>query len=184
MKTRKKVLRCIITLIVIAWIVSALLFVSHKNKVKEYSTYCMDAVRAQLWEYIWNIYINDSIDSEWVYVYTWGITYEWVDYSYSCKVYNKENVDLKLDPINQPEIEPVEPEEIESNEPEINEPEELVIEEDLAPEDTDMPVAKMRVIEWETEEETQALVEETCVNLWGEWDEWTCVLEDWSELYF
>jgi len=41
--------------------------------------------------------MGDSFCSEWTCVYMWGVSYEWVDYSYSCKVYNKENVDLKLE---------------------------------------------------------------------------------------
>ena len=183
MKTRKKILRCIIALIIIAWIVSALRFVCWKNKVKQYSTYCMDAVRVELWEYIWNIYHNEASCEEWVCEYKWGVSYEWVDYDFSCKVYNKENVELDLEPINQPEIEEIEPEEIESEEIELDEPEIDELEE-LLPEELDDPVAKMRVIEWETEKETQAMVEKTCANLWGELDEWTCVLEDWSEIYF
>lgn len=61
--------------------------------------------------------------------------------------------------------------------------EEPVIQENvLVPEDTE--VAKMRVVEWQTEEETQAMVEETCGNMWGEWNEWRCVLEDWTEINF
>lgn len=99
MKTRKKVLWCVIALILVAWIVFAWLFVNKQNKVKEYSVYCMDAVRAELWEDIGNIHMDDSFCSEWTCVYMWDISYEEVDYSYSCKVYNKENVELKLDPL-------------------------------------------------------------------------------------
>ena len=48
----------------------------------------------------------------------------------------------------------------------------------------EQPVAKMRVIEWETEEETMVRVEETCWNMWGEWADWLCNLEDWSQIAF
>ena len=95
----KKVWWTILAIILIAWIVCAWLFISNQNKVKEYSTYCMDSVRAELWENIGNIHMNDSFCSEWTCVYMWGVSYEWVDYSYSCKVYNKENVELKLEPL-------------------------------------------------------------------------------------
>ena len=76
------------------------MFFLNEKRIKEYSGYCMDEVRAQLWEYIGNVYYNDASSSEWVYLYNWGVSYEWVDYSFSCKVYNKENVDLKLDELN------------------------------------------------------------------------------------
>lgn len=95
----KKVLRTILAIIIIAWVVCAWLFISKQNKLKEYSTYCMDSVRNELWEYLENIHMNDSLCSEWVCVYMWGATYEWVDYSFSCKVYNKENVELNLEPL-------------------------------------------------------------------------------------
>lgn len=48
----------------------------------------------------------------------------------------------------------------------------------------EQPVAKMRVLEWQTEEETMAMVEETCWNMWGEWADWLCNLEDWSQIAF
>ena len=99
MKTRKKILRALWALIVIAWIVCGTMFSVNERKIKENSTYCMDSIRHELWEYIENIHMNDAFASKWVYVYMWGVSYEWVDYSFSCKVYNKENVDLKLEPI-------------------------------------------------------------------------------------
>lgn len=99
MKKREKVLLAILAVLLIAWIVCAWLFVHRQNKVKEYSVYCMDAVRAELWERIGNINMNGAFCSEWRCVYMWGVSYEWVDYSYSCEVYNKENVDLKLKPL-------------------------------------------------------------------------------------
>ncbi len=99
MKKREKVLLGILAVLLIAWVVCAWLFVHKQNKVKEYSVYCMDTVRAQLWEYVENVHMSDAFGSEWVYVYIWSVSYEWVDYSFSCKVYNKENVDLKLEPL-------------------------------------------------------------------------------------
>ena len=48
----------------------------------------------------------------------------------------------------------------------------------------DMPVAKMRVLEWQTEEETQAMVEEACSNMWWNWVDGGCVLEDGSIVNF
>ena len=156
--------------------------------MKEYSTYCTDSVRHELWEYLENVHINDSICYKWTCVYMWGVTYEWVDYSYTCKVYNKENVELDLEPLY-PEEEAVlngpiiegEPivEETEINEPEADTPE---IEEVST--DEDMPVAKMRVVEWQTEEEVKAMVEEACGNMWWTWTDGSCMLEDGSYLNF
>ena len=183
MKTWKKVLWYIIALIIIAWVISAFRFTSQQNKVKEYSTYCMDAIRTELWEYLESIHMNDSICSEWVCVYMWGVTFEWIDYSYSCKVYNKENVELKLEPLySEEEIvteEPIMEEGPVEEETEVNEPE---IEEFSTNED--IPVAKMRVVEWQTEEEIQAMIEETCGNMWWTWTDGSCMLEDGSYINF
>ena len=49
---------------------------------------------------------------------------------------------------------------------------------------TDVPAAKMRVLEWETEEETQARVDEACANMWWEWIDWVCTLEDGTTIAF
>lgn len=98
MKTSKKVLLTIIVLIFIAWIVSALRCTSHQKKIKEYSTYCMDEVRNQLWEYLENV----SNFYEWRnednnrYLYSWKVSYQWVNYDYYCRVSGKDDVNLKL----------------------------------------------------------------------------------------
>ena len=47
-----------------------------------------------------------------------------------------------------------------------------------------VPVAKMRVMEWQTEEETQAMVENACSNAGWTWTDWACYLEDWSQIAF
>ena len=51
-------------------------------------------------------------------------------------------------------------------------------------ESIDELVAKMRVLEWETEEETQARVDEVCANIWWEWMDWVCTLEDGTTIAF
>jgi hypothetical protein len=51
-------------------------------------------------------------------------------------------------------------------------------------ESEDIPVAKMRVLEWETEEETQARVDEACADMWWEWTDWVCTLEDGTTIAF
>jgi uncharacterized protein YxeA len=44
----KKILRIVVAIIVIALGISACLTIKEQNKMKEYSTYCMDKVRAEL----------------------------------------------------------------------------------------------------------------------------------------
>ena len=173
----KKILRIVVAIIVIALGISAWLTIKEQNKMKEYSTYCMDKVRAELWEYLENVHMNDSFCYDWTCVYMWGVTYEWIDYKYACKVYNKENVEFG--------IEPLYPEEIVVDEPVIEEePIENETEIDGTSTNEDMPVAKMRVLEWQTEEETQAMVEEACVNMWWTWTDGSCMLEDGSYVNF
>ena len=46
------------------------------------------------------------------------------------------------------------------------------------------PAAKLMVQEWQTEEETQAMIQETCTNAWGELIDGNCVLGDWSVIAF
>ena len=156
MKTWQKILLILWTLIIITGIFVDVM-ISLKNNEKEYSTYCMDNIRHELWEYLENIHINDSICDEWTCVYIWGVSYEWIDYSFSCKVYNKENIELNIEPLY-PEEQPVAEEDI-SN-------------------------AKMRVVEWQTEEEVQAMIEETCGNMWWTWTDGSCMLEDGSYVNF
>ena len=48
---------------------------------------------------------------------------------------------------------------------------------------SEVPVAKMRVLEWETTEETMQRVEEACTNLWWEQIDGACMLEDGSTIY-
>jgi hypothetical protein len=151
MKTREKILLAILAILLIVWAILAWIFISEENKVKEYSTYCMDRVRHELWEQLENIYMTDAFCSEWICIYIWGVTYGWVDYAYACKVYNKENVEFGIEP--------------------------------LYPEE-DTPNAKMRVVEWQTEEETQAMVEEACGNMWWTWADGSCMLEDGSYVNF
>jgi hypothetical protein len=42
----------------------------------------------------------------------------------------------------------------------------------------------MRVVEWQTEEETQAMIEEVCGNMWWTWSDGSCMLEDGSYINF
>ena len=99
MKTRKKVLWCILALILIAWIVCAWLFIHNENKFKQNSVYCGDKLRQELWEYLENVSMPNATKLDGAYIYTWSVTSEWVNYNFSCKVYSKDNVDLDLEPV-------------------------------------------------------------------------------------
>ena len=102
MKTWKKFLLAFLALIIIAGIVCATMFTSNEKKVKEYSGYCMDEIRAQLWEYVWNISnMWEGKNDEWYYLYNWNVSYEWVNYTYFCKVLGKGKVDLELNKVNE-----------------------------------------------------------------------------------
>ena len=97
MKTWKKVCLCVCTLILIAWIVCVWCFIYNEKKITKYSTYCWDKLRQELWEYVENVSMPNATVLDWVYIYTWSVSYEWVDYNFSCKVHDKDNVDLELD---------------------------------------------------------------------------------------
>jgi len=117
MKTWKKILLCILALILIAWIVCATMFITNKNRIKEYSTYCMDEVRNQLWEYLENVsnfYEWRNEDSN-LYLYNGDVSYEWLNYHYYCRVSWKDNVEAFLTNLtewNEPENEPENEEEV------------------------------------------------------------------------
>ena len=100
MKTRKKILCCIFVLLVFAWIACVTMYFCLENNVKENSAYCMDKIRNEVWEYLENVHMTDAFGSEWVYVYMWWFSYKWADYNFKCKVYNKENVEYELEPLN------------------------------------------------------------------------------------
>ena len=98
MKTWKKIFLCILALIVIAGIVCVTMFVTNKNRIKEYSTYCMDEVRNQLWEYLENVsnfYEWKNNENNW-YLYSGKVSYEWVNYDYYCRVSGKDNAEVVL----------------------------------------------------------------------------------------
>jgi len=96
MKTWKKILLCILALIVIAWIVCTTMFVTNKNRIKEYSTYCMDEVRNQLWEYLENVSNFYEWRNDDKYLYSGKVSYEWIDYDYYCRVSGENNAEAFL----------------------------------------------------------------------------------------
>jgi len=107
MKTWKKIFLCVLALILIAWIVCATMFVTNKNRIKEYSTYCVDEVRSQLWEYLENVsnfYEWKNNENNW-YLYSWKVSYEWINYDYYCRVSGKDNAEVVLVDVIDPESE-------------------------------------------------------------------------------
>ena len=107
MKTWKKILLCILALILIAWIVCTTMFVTNKNRIKEYSTYCMDEIRNQLWEYLENVsnfYEWRNDENNW-YLYSGKVSYEWVNYNYYCRVSGKDKAEAVLVDVINPESE-------------------------------------------------------------------------------
>ena len=154
-----KILRWVVTLVVIALLGYAVYFLCVEKKIKDYSTYCMDSVRHELWEYIGNIHMNEAYCAEWSCIYMWGVSYEWVDYGFSCKVYNKENVELKLDEIYKDSCEWTACNIDENSEPTVEEPEEAQIYTLVWPEnwfDEEIQVWKL-VLRWEHEDHTDII---------------------------
>lgn len=96
MKTWKKIFLCILALIVIAGIVCIASFISKEKKFPLYSTYCMDHVRAELWEELSNINFPYAEKVGKQYLYSGNVNYKWIKYNFYCSVLNKDNVNLKL----------------------------------------------------------------------------------------
>ncbi len=46
----------------------------------------------------------NATKSGWAYIYTWNVSYEWINYGFTCKVYSKENIDLKLEHIKRTDM--------------------------------------------------------------------------------
>ena len=49
---------------------------------------------------------------------------------------------------------------------------------------TDVTAAKMRVVEWQTEEETQTMIENVCSDAWWELADWLCIVGDGKMIAF
>ena len=69
------------------------------NQIREYSSYCMDNIRSQLWEELEWVSMIDADCSKWVCVYKWWVNYDSVDYTFKCSVENKDKVNVELTPM-------------------------------------------------------------------------------------
>lgn len=94
MKTWKKILLGVILTICVMFVLWLLIFIAEEKKIKEYSTYCMDTIRSELWENLENIDQIEVFEFDWAYVYLWSLSYEWANYIFSCSVKNKDDVEI------------------------------------------------------------------------------------------
>ena len=102
MKTWAKVVLCILCIVFIGWVVAWYMFFHAEKKIADYSTYCMDSVRAELSDNIWNVVLMYDGKDAWAYLYSWSVSYEGVKYNYTCAV--KANIAAWLATTNVSEI--------------------------------------------------------------------------------
>ena len=102
MRTWQRIILSVWALLLIVGIIAATMLSIRKDEIKDYSAYCMDKVRDQLWEYIWDIVNNYNWIIEDEYQYSWKVSYEWIDYTFTCSVKDKDNIQLNLQS-NEPE---------------------------------------------------------------------------------
>lgn len=98
MKTWVKILLILLTVAIFWGIVFVTMFMAKEDNVRNYSTYCMDKIRWEVSEYIWNVSLLDN----WTlygdgifYLYDGKFSYSWVDYWFACSVLGKDHVNLK-----------------------------------------------------------------------------------------
>ena len=96
MKTWAKVVLCILCVVFIGWVVACYMFFHAEKKIADYSTYCMDSVRAELSDNIWNVVLMYDGKDAWAYLYSWSVSYEGVKYNYTCAVKAKDDVELNI----------------------------------------------------------------------------------------
>ena len=96
MKTWAKVVLCVLCIVFIGWVVAWYMFFHAEKKITTYSTYCMDSVRAELSDNIWNVVLMYDGKDAWAYLYSWSVSYEGVKYNYTCAVKAKDDVELNI----------------------------------------------------------------------------------------
>ena len=96
MKTWAKVVLCVLCIVFIGWVVAWYMFFHAEKKITTYSTYCMDSVRAELSDNIWNVVLMYDGKDAWAYLYSWSVSYEVVKYNYTCAVKAKDDVELNI----------------------------------------------------------------------------------------
>lgn len=100
MKNWKKILLGILLIIFLVFVVWVLLFISWEKKVTKYSTLCMDKVRAEFWGDLESVVFPYAEKVNGEYIYSWNVRYQWTKYNFYCSVIDKDNIDLKLEEVD------------------------------------------------------------------------------------
>ena len=99
MKAFAKILVWFLVLLCVAWLTFLWWYYFKAKKILDYSVYCMDNVRSQLWEELEGVVLNDASCNYWACLFKWWVSYEWTDYSFSCNVSSEDNVAVDLQPL-------------------------------------------------------------------------------------
>ena len=100
MKAFRKVILFALFVVCIAIIVWVFWFIWNEKSISKNSTYCMDKIRWELWEQLSNVVLMYVDNSElWKYVYSGSVSFNDEIYFFSCVVFDKDNVDLKLNSV-------------------------------------------------------------------------------------
>lgn len=106
MKMRKKTILIILLFICLIVLGFIFFFINEEKKVAKYSAYCMDRIRSELWEYVWNVScLYEWKNDNWYYLYSWNVSYEWADYIYYCRVLGKDKVNTLIQEIASDDVE-------------------------------------------------------------------------------
>lgn len=172
----KKVLLSVLTIILFLFVMCIGLYFFHERQITKYSNYCINEIKTQLWDDIWDInnnYINRTY--AWKFLYSWSVTFDWKDYNFYCKVLLQNNkVDLELQEVSSKEFD------------EIQESKVLSIEE-LKETFTG------NIINWSELEEIDITWDNTlyyndkfwfAVNLWERWKWWKIELKTHNEQFW
>ena len=106
MKMWKKTILIILLFICLIVLGFIFFFINEEKKVAKYSTYCMDRIRSELWEYVWNVScLYEWKNDNWYYLYSWNVSYEWADYIYYCRVLGKDKVNTLIQEVASDDVE-------------------------------------------------------------------------------
>ena len=101
MKAWKKIILIALLLVCLFVVGFILFFVNEEKKVSRYSCYCMDEVRKGLWwEELWNIVFLGFARVNNAYLYSGSANFRWLDFDFSCKVLDKDDVSYEIYWIN------------------------------------------------------------------------------------
>lgn len=105
----KKVLLNVLTIIFSLFVMCIGLYFFHERQIAKYWNYCINEIKTQLWDDIWNIssdYIGRTY--AWKFLYSWSVTFDWKDYNFYCKVLLQNNkVDLELQEVSSKEFDEI-----------------------------------------------------------------------------